>query len=555
MIPPDIPPNEQARIARLHSLELLDGPPEPLIDRFTTLASGMTGMPISLVSLIAESHAEVKSAVGSIAQGQRVPRALSFCSYAINSRGVFEVPDARQDPRFHDNPAVRGERPVVHYAGAALVMPGDEAIGALCVVDHKPGLLTAKDRLLLGSLADMLAEFLTLRERRRAHLQELEAANRAKSEFLATMSHEIRTPIHGVLGITQLLASSPLPPQEAEYVRMIESSGKILLGLVNDILDLSKVEAGHVRLESLRTDLHALLRELGQLQDRRAGEKALWFELEVAPDVPQWIVTDPHRLRQVLLNLLGNAWKFTRNGGYALRAAVRGDATGPQLVLEVEDTGIGIPPEVQARLFTRFMQADASTTRRFSGTGLGLAIVRELARLMGGDVVLTSEAGRGARFTVTLPLVAASAEPARPSATAAPEVRRHAERILVADDNEVNLVVIEGLLRKLGYANVTCVRDGTEVVGAFDGATFDLVLMDCQMPAMDGFEATRRLRASGARLPIIALTASAVLGDEERCIAAGMSGYLTKPISLPDLADSLREALEHRHPVPARAAS
>ncbi|HEX7889918.1 MAG TPA: ATP-binding protein [Ramlibacter sp.] len=370
-----------------------------------------------------------------------------------------------------------------------------------------------------------------------------EAASVAKSAFLDNVSHEIRTPLNGVLGLTRLLLAEELTPQQRRYVELADASAGSLLELINDLLDLGKIESGRMELENTPFRLDELLQQLAELYRLRAGEKGLRFMLDVDARVPRAVTGDAGRLRQVLNNLLTNALKFTTQGEFGLvvgRAAPgRGEHT---LMFSVWDTGIGIPHEVQQRLFQRFTQADSSTARRFGGTGLGLAIVKQLCEMMGGSVLLQSEPGRGASFRCEIPLrPAAAAQVAGGAPKPAPATARHDTRVLVAEDNETNQVVIRGLLAQAGYHEVTVVGDGQEAVEAAEAEDYDLVLMDCRMPRVDGYEASRRLRAQGFTQPIVALTANAAAGERERCLAWGMNDYLPKPVDPARLAQVLAE--------------
>jgi PAS domain S-box-containing protein len=401
-------------------------------------------------------------------------------------------------------------------------------------------------------------------ERIRAANAALEQANQAKSAFLATMSHEIRTPLNGVIGLTSLLLGTPLSPTQQEYVGGIQASGESLLSLIDDVLDFAKIEAGQMTLEVRPLDPRQLVQEVVSLVKTQAQAKGLQLEGQVDPAVPSVLRGDTARLRQVLLNLVGNAVKFTAQGTVALALTlVEESAEGVLLRVAVCDTGIGIAPEVQARLFAPFTQADASTTRRYGGTGLGLAICKRLVELMGGTIGAQSTPGAGSTFWFTLRLarrVDGVVRPARPMiepAGVGPRGRRG--RILVAEDNAINRLVAEGLLESLGYA-VQTVETGRQAVEAVRAATYDLVLMDLHMPDLDGFAATAAIRqqerAAGQarRLPIVALTADALAGDAEKSVAAGMDGHLSKPLTVERLAVVVERWLtpqaEHGSPPP-----
>jgi PAS domain S-box-containing protein len=363
-----------------------------------------------------------------------------------------------------------------------------------------------------------------------------EAASRAKSEFLDNVSHEIRTPLNGVMGMLRLLQGSPLDARQREYVGIAQGSATGLLGLINDLLDISKIEAGRLELEYLPFDLFALVIELQNEYELRARDKQLRLDVQVDASVPRRVVGDALRLRQVLNNLLSNALKFTHEGEVGLVVTAGRDAT---INLTVHDTGIGIAPEVQQRLFTRFTQADSSTTRQYGGTGLGLAIVQQLCEVMGGQVVLHSTPGQGSSFRCELPLRAAldqEAEAVEPT----PDLLslRPGLRLMVVEDNPTNRVVLLGLLAQASPVEVVVACNGQEAVALAD-ASIAAILMDCRMPVMDGFEATRQLRAAGFTRPIIALTASASPAERQRCLDAGMDDFLSKPIDPALLIETL----------------
>lgn len=382
-------------------------------------------------------------------------------------------------------------------------------------------------------------------------------ADLAKSTFLATMSHEIRTPLHSIIGFTHLILDSELNEQHRNLVSPILSGGEMLLAVINDILDYSKIEAGHVELERVEFSLPKCVKEVGALFSAKASEKSLEFLYVVESSVPELVIGDINRLRQVLSNLLSNAIKFTSEGKVTLTVSSAGSNRGVhQIHFEIRDSGIGFAADKMPQLFEPFRQLDSSTTRTFGGTGLGLAICKRLIDAMNGSLTAESSPGRGSTFHLRLPLpvsVQAENRPAkhpitvlhtqtlRPISPLSP--RAQALRILVAEDNETNQQLISQLLKRMGLQSPDLVNHGAAAIDAISRKQYDVVLMDCQMPVMDGYEATQKIRqtAAGQQLIIVALTAAALAGDREKALQSGMDDYLTKPIRAEVFAQLLEQ--------------
>jgi len=414
---------------------------------------------------------------------------------------------------------------------------------------------TDEAMLMLQDITDLGVLRKSLQEKeaaeREAHVAReiAEAASRSKSAFLASMSHEIRTPMSGVIGMADLLLETELDDEQRVFVEMIQRSGSSLLAIINDILDLSKIEAGRLDLDLHPFELRTLVREVVDLLKIQAEDKGISIEVHLDESLPNRVVGDSGRIRQVLLNLVGNAIKFTHDGGVTMRVSL--DAEEGDLVtltFSVEDTGIGIEAGQLQRVFEKFTQADASTTRKYGGTGLGLSICKQLVSLMQGTLSGASQIDHGSAFsfTLTLPVDGRTADQEDPASLRASASVAH--RALVVDDSKVNQIVAQKLLEALGCA-VDVADNGRVALDLIENAQYDLILMDCEMPEMDGYQTAREIRrleqGSGARLLILAMTANNMEGDRDRCVQAGMDGYATKPVQKDALRDLIAKHLGH----------
>jgi signal transduction histidine kinase/CheY-like chemotaxis protein len=427
------------------------------------------------------------------------------------------------------------------FRSVALVLAAAAVWG---VILWRNGLLRRRNRQLEQAVRQRTAELESERTKVLIEKRRADEASEAKGRFLANMSHEIRTPLNGVVGLSRLLEAMPVPPEALEMVRMIRSSGDALLRVINDVLDFSKMEAGKMELDIAPFHLRRCLKESVGLFRAQAAEKNLRLSCNVAPELPEYATGDEARLRQVVLNLVSNALKFTSFGEVTLSAGLeRRDEVPYRIAIEVRDTGIGIAPDQLPRLFSSFNQADASISRRYGGTGLGLAIAKRLVEAMGGEIQVESKPGVGTCFRFTVPVGLAEQPPAPPADPPPTAYAGRALRVLVAEDNSVNQKVVLMLLEKLGV-HADLAADGSQAIAAVLENSYDLVLMDVQMPGLDGLEATREIRSHVPfdRQPLIfGLTAHASAEYRDICLSAGMNGHLAKPIEREKLQNLIAE--------------
>lgn len=549
------PENESDRLQKLLDYQILDTEPEKAFDRITRIVAETINVPISLVSLVDADRQWFKSRYG--LNAEQTPREIAFCSHAILGEETLVVEDTHLDDRFADNPLVTGDPSIRFYAGTPLITPDGYKLGTLCAIGPVPRKISGEHIQLIEDLASLVVDEIELRKALRKAIstaeeqndlrQAAEAANIAKSQFLATMSHEIRTPLNAIIGLTELVLSTDLNEKQKSQLSNVMQAGKSLLGLINDILDFSKIEAGKLDTDNANFLIKDIISNLQSVAEPRAEENGNTLLIDIDSAVPDKLYGDELRIGQILTNIVGNAVKFTKDGTVTVSVSTKEhDDSQKSILFAISDTGIGMGPDQIDQLFQPFAQADQSVTREFGGTGLGLSISHKLAKLIGGKITVISEEGNGSTFTFYLPLVASKnnadiSHKSKKNDTAKENTKDVV--VLLVEDNELNQMVAVGILEGAGF-KVELAKDGQEAVDMVrkHGETFyRSILMDVQMPKMDGLAATKFIREELGfkKLPILAMTANAMTEERKNCETAGMNDHIAKPIDTKELISKL----------------
>jgi signal transduction histidine kinase/CheY-like chemotaxis protein len=550
-----MPYNESERLDILKRYSnMLEALPGYAFDDATSLVSYICGVPIAYIAFIDENRQWFKSEIGlgfSI-----VPREITFSRYTIMDSSLVEIQDTLLNERFKDDPDVKGGLKIRFYAGMPLITPDGHAVGVLCAADHEPRSLNENQKRALHIVARHVITTLELGIKNNELLRQkkiAESAVLAKESFLANMSHEIRTPLNAIIGFTELLSGTPLDKQQQAFIQDVQTAGENLLLIVNDILDLSKIESGGLSLEKQPFNLKKSLRHVYDLLKVKTAD-GVEFNLFLDAELPDVITGDQGRLNQIMVNLAGNALKFTNEGEVTISVKNKGETEDSYTIrFSVKDTGIGIPKEHLESIFERFTQGQEDTTRKFGGTGLGLSIVKELVKLHDSKIQVKSREGAGSEFFFTATYKKPVNVKENPKLLPVNDLGRL--KILLLEDNRLNQKLAQNVIEGFGF-EIDIAENGDQGIKLLSENQYDLVLMDLQMPVRDGYQTTRYIRSElKNEIPIIAMTAHSLADEHHRCLNAGMDGYVPKPFKQHELLEAIKQALkkDRRPLIPSKA--